>query len=191
MSEDSNIWEKFKNEDDYALSCIYHQNINFLFGCGKKFSTDEDFIFDIIQDLFYDLIRNRKNLGKTDNIRLYLMISFRRRIIQELEKKQKLAELNNDYRMEPEIVFSAEEVWIKNEEERKQADMVRGKMQELNPKQREALYYKYSLGFDYSQICEIMSITYDSARQLVSRAISSLKKSLVKNTLILTFILKK
>lgn len=191
MPEDRNIWEEFKNGEDSALSCIYHRNIDFLFGYGKKFSDDEDFILDTVQDLFYDLIRNRKNLGETDNIRLYLLKSLRRRLVQEIEKKQKLTKLNNDYQTEPAIVFSIEEKWIRDEEKLKQMELISQGMKELNSKQREALYYKYTCGFDYGQICEIMSVSYDSARQLVSRAVSSLKKYLSENNLILTFIFKK
>ncbi|MEL7588076.1 MAG: sigma-70 family RNA polymerase sigma factor [Prolixibacteraceae bacterium] len=191
MSEDSHIWEKFKNAEDSALSMIYSQHVDFLFGYGRKFSDDEDFIFDTIQDLFYYLITNRKNLGEVKNIKLYLLKSLQRRLILELEKKQKQTKRNNDYHTEPEIVFPAEENLIRDEEEQAQLELIRQGMQQLNSKQREALYYKYTCGFSYQQICEIMSVSYDTARQLVSRAVGSLKKTLGRDFLTLFFILKK
>lgn len=191
MSEDSHIWEKFKQAEDSALSLIYNQHVDFLFGYGKKFSDDDDFIFDTIQDLFYYLITNRKNLGDVRNIRLYLLKSLRRRLILELGKKQKQAKLNNDYLSEPEIVFPVEENLIKYEEEKLRMDLVRQGMKQLNSKQREALYYKYTCGFNYQQICEIMSVSNDTARQLVSRAVGSLRKYIGKDIVTLIFFLKK
>lgn len=176
MKEDKDIWEDFKNGEDYALSCIYHQNIDFLFNYGKKIIRDEDLILDIIQDLFYDLIKARKRLGKTDNIRLYLLKSFRRKLIREIEKNNKLTDLNKNPELQPQIVFSIEEDLIRTEEQTKKNSLILKGMQELSVKQREVLYYRFTCGFSYEQICEIMPVSNSLARQLVSRAITSLKK---------------
>lgn len=189
--EDKYIWEEFKNGEDYALSYIYLQNVDFLFFYGKKFTADEDFILDVIQDLFYDLIKSRKNLSSTDNIRLYLIKSFRRKLLYGIGNKRKLDKLNKDYNLEPDIVFSAEEELITDEDQSRRKMFVRKGMRKLNAKQREVFYYKFSCGFDYSQICEIMSISYDSARKLVSRGINSLKQYMSENNFVFMFIFRK
>lgn len=191
MKEDKYIWEEFKNEKEQALSYIYHQHIDFLFSYGKKFTKDKDFLMDVIQDLFYSLIKSRKNLGETDNIRLYLLKSFRRMLIREMDRSKKQADLQNQYRFEPEIVFSIEENLIGDEERSKALSFIQQGMKALNSKQREVLYYKYTCEFTYPEICEIMSVTPDSARQLVSRAIQSMKKYLSANDFFLMLIFKK
>ena len=190
MKEDKYIWDEFKNDTEHALSYIYHQNVDFLFFYGKKFTTEEDFILDTIQDLFYDLIKYRKNLGETDNIRLYLMKSFRRKLFRGIENKRKLVKLS-DLNLEPEIIFSVEEEFIADEEQSRKIKFIRQGLQELNAKQREVIFYKFTLGYDYNQICDIMSITYDSARQLVSRSINSLKHYLSENDFLLILILRR
>ena len=189
--EDKYIWEEFKNEKDQALSYIYHQNIDFLFTYGKKFTKDKDFLMDVIHDLFYSLIKSRKNLGETDNIRLYLLKSFRRMLIREMDRSKKQADLQNQYLSEPEIVFSIEEDLISDEEKSKAIRFIQQGMKALNSKQREVLFYKYTCDFNYAEICEMMSITPDSARQLVSRAIHSMKKYLSSNDFFLILIFKK
>lgn len=191
MKEDKYIWNEFKNDEDYSLSYIYHQNVDFLFCYGKKFTIEEDFILDMIQDLFFDLIKYRKTLGDTDNIRLYLMKSFRRKLIRGLENKRKLAKLDSDYSLEPEIVFSVEEELITDEEQSRRVKFVKLGLQELSAKQREAFYYRFTLGYDYNQICEIMSINYDSVRQLISRGINSLKQFMSKNNFFLILIYRR
>lgn len=191
MKEDKYIWEEFKNGEEYALSYIYHQNIDFLFFYGKKITKDEELILDIIQDLFYELIRSRKNLGKTDNIRLYLLKSLRRKLIREIKQKHKFEESYRGIEVQPNIVFSVEEDLISTEEKSHRQELVKQGMKELNLKQREVLYYKFTCGFDYKQISEVMAVTNDSARQLASRAIQSLKKYMTENGFILLSIIRR
>lgn len=64
MNEDKYIWEAFKNGEEYALSYIYNQNIDFLAFFGKRFTKDENLVIDCIQDLFYEIIQKKKILEK-------------------------------------------------------------------------------------------------------------------------------
>lgn len=191
MKDDKQIWKDFKNGEEYSLSYIYQQNIDFLFYYGKNFSKNEDFILDSIQDLFYDLIRTRKSLGETSHIRMYLAKSLRRKLIRELEKKKMEVELDSDRQVDPDIVFSVEEDLVREESRTKNHQLIQKGMQELSLKQREILYYRFNCGFDYEQICELMSISYDTARQLVSRAVLSLKEYLSEFDLLLLLFIRK
>ncbi|WP_346860853.1 sigma-70 family RNA polymerase sigma factor [uncultured Draconibacterium sp.] len=188
---DKIIWKEFIDEREDALSFIYHQNVDFLFFYGKKFTTNDHLILDVIQDLFFYLISKRQTLGETDNIRIYLLKAFRRRLFKQLKKRTKQQELEKDFSEDPQIVFSIEEKLISDEEaSEKELELKRG-MEKLNAKQREVLYYRFTCGFDYQQICEIMSISYDTARQLVSRSIQNLKKYLISRGFIFLFLLKR
>lgn len=191
MKEDKYIWEEFKNGEEHALSYIYYQNIDFLAFFGKRFTKDENLVIDSIQDLFFELIQKKKNLGETDNIRLYLLKSLRRKLVREIQKKQKHEAQISELEIFPNIVFSVEEALIEEEEKTQKTVILKKAMGELNDKQREILYYRFNCGFNYRQISEIMSITNDSARQLVSRAVSSLKNYLDDCSSILLLIFKK
>ena len=135
-----------------------NQNIDFLFFYGRRITKDEDFLLDTIQDLFYELIRSKKNLGKTDNIRLYLLKSFRRKLIRELQKKQKQSGSNEGIDILPDIVFSVEEDIILSEEKSKQIEIVRQGMKGLSQKQREVLYYKFVIVYLYLFGNKVMSL---------------------------------
>jgi DNA-directed RNA polymerase specialized sigma24 family protein len=113
------------------------------------------------------------------------MKSLRRKLLKGLESKRKITKLDKGYDSASQIVFSIEEEIIKGEDRSRRTKYLKQGLQELNAKQREILYYKFTLGYDYPQICEIMTITYDSARQSVSRAIYSLKQFVSKNNFIL------
>ena len=183
MNTDSLIWDKFRGGDISAIETLYFQNVQILYRYGRKFSPDEDLVKDAIHDLFIYLIQNRATLGPTDNINFYLMRSFRRMLLQNLKKSR------SGFRQDlpdslPEFIYSVEENLIKKESARQRDVKIRQCLAELNPRQREILYYRFECNFTYEQICEIMSIKYDSARKLVYRAIETLRQMFVeKHTL--------
>lgn len=184
MRDDLKIWEDFQKGKDAALSEIYHDHIDFLYNYGKKFTKDENMVLDAIHDVFFELIKKRSHLGVTSNIRLYLLTALRRKLLRILEQNRKLGLVDTEINEAvPEITFSIEEQIIEKEEAQQKAELLKKAIQELNNQQREILYYKYTCGFDYSEICEIMSVSYGTARQLVSRTIKQLKKSLPSGVL--------
>ena len=191
MNSDRNIWNDFRKGEKQALSHIYHQHVQMLFRYGKKFCHDDELIRDNIQELFFDLIRTRKNLGETDNISYYLMASFRRKLAKSMNRNSIVLLQSNEKEMEAEIVYSAEHDLIGKEELTHRERTVKNALAELSPKQREILYYRYTCGFEYDQICEIMSLQYDSARKQVSRALKALKKVLADSQMLLLLVIGK
>jgi RNA polymerase sigma factor (sigma-70 family) len=186
LEADSKIWDDFRKGEKYALSHIYYQHVEMLYRYGKKFSKDNDLVKDTIQDLFFDLIRTRENLGTTDNIRFYLMRSFRRKLALNLKKNQ-IPECDEKIELLPTIIYSIEEELIGRESLSKRDRLIHNCLQELNPRQREILYYRYTCNLEYNEICDLMSLKYDSARKLVHRAIESLKKMLGSSDILQLF----
>lgn len=178
-SNDTKLWDDFKKGEKYALSHIYHLYIDKLFRYGRKFCADDELVKDCIQDLFFDLIRTRANLGSTDHIYFYLIKSLRRRLFQSISGRLKLNFSEVDAESpEANIVYSIEEEFIHKEELSSKERVIRDVLAGLSPKQREILYYRYTCDFEYEQICEIMTMKYDSARKMVFRALKSLRDQL-------------
>lgn len=178
MTQDEKIWDDFRKGEKSALSYIYQQNVQLLYRYGKKFSLDDELIKDTIQDLFCDLIESRKHLGKTDNITFYLIASFRRKLARNNNKQLLFVERGSEKQMEAGVANSAEEEIIKEEVLTYRYNLVQKGLMELSPKQREILFYRFHCNMDYEQICEIMSLKYDSARKQVCRALKALKQCL-------------
>jgi len=179
ITNDSKLWEDFKKGNKYALTHIYYQYADSLFRYGKKFSTDNDLVKDAIQDLFFDLIRTRDKLGVTDHIYFYLIKALRRRILISMGRTKNRMLTNEENEIYPvNIVYSIEDEWIQKEELTKKEEILRKGLAELSPKQREIIYYRFTCDFEYEQICEIMSMKYDSARKMVFRALKTLREHL-------------
>ena len=70
---------------------------------------------DVLQDLFTELIRNRRNLGNTDNVLFYLIRSFKNNLLRKI-KREKIYSHNeeiDDYQFN--VIFSIENEIILNE----------------------------------------------------------------------------
>lgn len=173
---DKDLWESFKRGDPDALSCIYEQHVQLLFRYGKKFTSDKELVKDTIQDLFFDLIRTRKNLGSTDSIKFYLIASFRRKLAISVKKRPLQVDVDVEENSNAGLFCLPEQELREEMELSPREKMVEEGLKTLTPKQREILYYRYTCNFDYEQICEITSLKYDSARKQNFRALQSLKK---------------
>lgn len=187
MIADKKIWDDFRKGENYALSHIYYQHVQLLFRYGKKFSNEDELIKDTIQDLFFDLIRTRNQLGETDNIRFYLLRSFRRKLAKSMQRQNQNIE-KQEKEVETRIVYSAEQELIDKEDLTRRERMVQSGLSKLSARQREILFYRFTCEFEYEQICEIMELKYDSARKQVFRALKALKETLDDSDIFVFFL---
>ena len=130
---------------------------------------------DTIQDLFFDLIRSRKNLGNTDSIKYYLIASFRRKLIVTLKKRPQHVDMDIENKADAGFFNLPEQELSEEKELSPREKLVREGLKTLTSKQREILFYRFSCNFGYEQICEITSLKYDSARKQNFRALKALK----------------
>lgn len=186
MKSERDLWEGFKKGEKGALIKIYDLYIDPLCRYGKKFSANDELIKDTVQDLFLDLIRTRSNLGKTDQIYFYLLKAFRRRLFQSLSESRNLNLSEGEFEtLEAHIIYSVEDEWVQKEHLSKKEQMIRLGLEKLSPKQREIIYYRFTCDFEYEQICELMSIKYDSARKMIFRAMQTLREHITETSITL------
>jgi RNA polymerase sigma factor (sigma-70 family) len=191
LKKDRDIWDRFKKGDDEALSLIYSENSKMLYLYGLKLTTNHTVIEDSIQDLFVDMVRNRRKLGDTDNIRFYLIKSFKRRLVRLLQKEKRYDLRNNNEDFVFDIVYSIEYDIINSEKANLRLQSLHKALNELSPRQKEAIYLKFTEEIEYEDIAEIMGMTIESCRNLIFRAIKSLKDSFQTTTSIILFFFKK
>ena len=178
---DMEIWLSFKKGDNRAVSFIYREYFSVLYRYGLKFSVDTFWVEDTIQDLFADLIKNRETLGDTDNILFYLLKSFRRKLLRKMKKENRYdltGEMTDDYPFE--VVWSVEHELIAGEESDLRSSFLLKALEELTPRQKEAVYLRFTKELDYTVVSEIMNISVEACRNLISKAISNIRKQINK-----------
>ncbi len=178
--DEGKLWRDFKQGKESAFAIIFRTYYESMFNYGKKFHKDSEFIEDCIQELFLEIWKNRANLADIDNIKPYLLTSLRRKIIKQLDKNLKIRKLfanNNEKEYKFEIVFSYEAELINAQSDQEKIQQLQKKMNKLPPRQKEILYLLFYQEMSYEEISQIMGINYQSARNLVHRAITTLREN--------------
>lgn len=170
------LWSRFLKGDNQVLSLIYLHHANALFDYGCRFTTDQDLVKDCIQEVFCTLIRTRKNLSETDNVRLYLLKSMKRRIIRDIKHAGNKPWSLDDQDYSFDLRFSENLDDQLNELDEEKRQLVAEAMQSLTDRQKEAIYLRFNRGLEYEEISFLLNLNYQSSRALIHRAIEKLRE---------------
>lgn len=174
--EDRLLWKEFLNGSQHALSRIYLNNVNDLFAFGCRFTVDKSLVKDSIQDIFVTLIQTGGRLPEIKSIKGYLFQSLKRKIIRESVRNHKLSEIveRGDYRFEIEFEHADSQDY-ENDRHLVKDQAVRDAIQSLTNRQKEAIYLRFYFGLSHKEIADILYLSEQSSRALISRAIHKIR----------------
>lgn len=181
--ETNDLWRRFKSGDDDALSKLYDNYVHKLFSYGLKIHGDEFLVKDCIQEVFIQLIAKRKKLALSDATHVYLFKSLRNKLLEELRSKNRRIDLVKSISFgDAKHEMSAEQSIIYSEEEQIRSKIMETALNTLSDYQKEAIFLKYSQGFEYEKIAELLEIDIASARTLIYRSLKKVKESINNKT---------
>ena len=188
-SHEQNL-QKVRIESEKTFEILYTQYAKMLYQYGLKFTSKNDLIEDCIQELFIKILSQRKISYSTEGIKYYLMKSFRNNLIRSINQEKRYSfEEKDDYFFE--ISFSIEHQLIESELEQKKAKLLTKALKKLSVRQKEAIYLRYTNELEYEEIAEIMKMSIEGSRNLIYRAIKSLRRELNSNSIVLLLIFGK
>jgi RNA polymerase sigma factor (sigma-70 family) len=79
----------------------------------------------------------------------------------------------------------AEQLMIDSEEEKNIKKILSSSIAKLPNRQKEIIYLKYTEGFNYDEIAELLNIDKASARTLLYRSLKTIKEQLANKVLLL------
>ena len=157
-----------------AFSQLYNLHINVLFNYGLKLTIDKELLKDCIHDIFVKLYTKKDELGTIDNLRSYLFISLKNKLCDELRRRMYMSDTAVE-----EVSISTptdvEDDYMEEEQRKNEFSLVRRLLDQLSPRQREALTLYYIEEKKYEDICEIMNMNYQSVRILMHRGLTKLR----------------
>ena len=174
--KDKDVWSLFRKGEPGAFSFIYSTYSPALYRYGLKITTHKALVEDALQDIFTELFKNRKKLGPTDNILFYLLKSYKRKLLRriEAESRYSMQEDQDEYRFE--VTWSVEHDLILEEITQRKRELLKEALEKLSPRQREAIYLRFSKELDYASVAGIMNISVEACRNLISKAIRMMKQ---------------
>ncbi|MCE7057863.1 sigma-70 family RNA polymerase sigma factor [Algoriphagus sp. AGSA1] len=180
---DSTIWIEFLQGSEQALATLFELYAHKLFNYGKQFTTDAGIINDAVQDVFYQLIKNKAKLGAAHSVKYYLFSCFRRRLLRLLKQHKKLV-FDGDFGESGnfQLTVSPDYHGINTSLTLDQKQILENACNKLPVRQREILALYFFEGLTYVEIAEVMEFSQvKSARKLLYRALSSLGVLLEKH----------
>lgn len=175
-SKEKTIWQRFLSGEVAAYEELIATNFRSLFHYGTKFSKDNEFVKDSIQDLFLILWEKRENLSSDIAVKPYMMATLRRLMHRSTGNKNRITESYQEETGEYfDVEFSVEEEYIEQESTRRITRNLRMLLDKLPKRQKEVIYLKFFQELERDQISEIMDISPQTVSNLLQIAIKHLK----------------
>jgi RNA polymerase sigma factor (sigma-70 family) len=182
------LWSKFKQGNEEAFSALYKRYIVDLFNYGEIITSDHELIEDSIHDLFVDLWNKRDAIAQASSVRFYLYKGLKRKIVKNLKKKRKIPLKDSFKDHDFEIVLSHDFGLIAREISDLQKQSLLKAMNQLTPRQKEAIVLRFYDGLDFIEIAELLEISKKSTYTLIYRALSVIRGNMKNILLWLIFI---
>lgn len=180
-NELTETWDRFISGDDKAFVRLYKAHTQFLYAYGMRFTSDSELVKDCIHDLFLKLYRDRKTIVRPQNIKVYLLVAFKNRLYNALNRSSRFQGLHSDEQSFS-FIHSVEEEFLENEAGRMERERVESVLSVLSPRQREIIYYRYIQELTLQEICLLMELNYQSVQNLIQKALAKARSHLnVKN----------
>lgn len=174
---DAELWSKVLNGDMTALSLLYKSNYNLLFNWGMKFVADEEFVKDCIQDVFVKICSSRR-LSSTPYVRSYLLISLRNMIFDRFASAHDDVSITGGMFEIDDNDSGIEMLFKDDDDSRMLTRRLIKAYNSLTYNQRMSIYLRFVRGLSYKEIAVVMEMNPQSAMNLVSRALKSLRSEM-------------
>ena len=189
-TEDVELWFFLKMGSAQAFTRLYNLYFEDLCRYGNRITNDKELIEDCLQDLFVEIWKGRGNLPTVHTVRYYLYKRLKRKIIKKLVDRRKLPMVNNmleEYNFT--IVFSKESELISQHFCEDQQGELLNALNSLTRRQKEAITLRLYDGLTNQEVAGLLSMDTKSVRNLIYRAMLTLRKEMLKFALLLCAVL--
>lgn len=174
--QDSELWALFREGNRSAFSVLFLRYYNPLYNYGFKFYKREEDVKDGIQKLFFRLWKDREKLDQAHYVYAYLLHSLRRILLRKKNKLEALHDRNDQYaQMKSYNSGNIEQKIIKKEIRHEQQILFRRAFDSLTDRQKEALILRLDHGLKNKEIAQVMNLTHQRVRNLISQGTKRLK----------------
>jgi RNA polymerase sigma factor (sigma-70 family) len=173
---DIELWYAFKKGDRDAFGELFRRHYSLLYQYGIKLCTDATVVEDCIQELFIELWQNKSD-PRVQSVKAYMLTAIKYKIFKIYRNSPETKTFETapgDMNFE----IGQENFIIAREEDRQKTQRIITAFRQLPPRQKEMIYLKIYQNLSYDEICEVMGINYQVARNLFSQSLKSLRKVL-------------
>lgn len=168
-----------QNKDMKSFNELYDLHVDLLYNYGSKLTTDTELLKDCIQDIFVKMYHKLDELQQIQNVKSYLLISLKNKLCDESRRRVHVSDLDVT-ELHLTSGKSVEHDYITEEVSSHSKNRIAKLLNNLSPRQRVAIELYYIQEKDYDDICEILELNYQSARNLIHRGVAKLRNIAVQ-----------
>jgi RNA polymerase sigma factor (sigma-70 family) len=174
--DDSKLWNSLKEGNENAFSILFKRHYSHLVRYGNSFLPFPEKVQDCVQDVFTDIWIYRDKLSDKVVVKAYLLACVRKRITRSQERDRIFRLSSSIDTVEFLFDFSIEHDLISDETTATKVSHLNHLINDLPSRQKEALYLRYTQELTVDQIADTLDNNYQSANNLLHRALLSLRK---------------
>lgn len=176
------------------IASTYDEYLDSLYSYALHLGFDDQTAMDAIHDVFFKLCIHHSSLSEITNLKFYLFRALRNRLIDIERGKKAYTDISHMEDNISEILpfqlnVNIEEELIMKEDSEEIRRIVENVLNRLTDRQREIIYLRFFQEYSYEEIADIMKISVESSRNLISKSLSRLKGSDLSLYFLLMFIL--
>jgi len=174
--EDSRLWKSLKEGNENAFSVLFKRHYSHLVRYGNSFLPFPEKVQDCVQDVFTDIWVYKEKLSDKVVVKAYLLACVRKRIIRSQERDRIFRFSSSIDTVGFLFDFSIEHNLISDETTASKVSHLNHLINNLPSRQKEALYLRFTQELTVDQIADTLDINYQSANNLLHRALLCLRK---------------
>ncbi len=167
------IQKKFQDNDPSALELVYEHFGKRLYGYLISMVKSPSDAEEILNELFITVVRKREQIGKAENIRVYLFAIARNLAYEMFRKRTSQKETLSGYAQYLEISEDGGSKWDPEE-----LDAVRKAVDGLPDEQREVVVLKIFERMTFEEISQLMRISQNTVASRYRYALEKLKEQM-------------
>lgn len=174
--DDTLLWVQLKMGDEKAFSLLFKKYYSNLVQYGNTLSSNSEKVQDSVQDVFTDIWVYRQSLQDAVVVKAYLLSCVRNRIAR-LHERDRIFKKSTSMDAVPFLFdYSVEHQLILDEGLATKVNFLNKLLNDLPERQKEALYLRYHQELSVEQVAQILEVNYQSANNLLHRALLHLRK---------------
>lgn len=168
------IDRQYAEETDVYVM-LYNSYADALYAYGMGFGFDNETVKDVIHDIFLDIMTRQVDLGRIVNIKAYLFRIVHNRLVDLHRSRVDKCDLSD---REPglRVSLTSLDAMIESEHVLRIRQTIDSLLNQLSPKQREALLLRFVYEMEYDDIAVILDATPHAVRKFVSKGLGKLRK---------------
>lgn len=175
------------------IDSLYNEYIDDLYMYAQNLGFNKQFSMDAIHDVFCKLYVDTDIVANISNTKFYLFRSLKNRLIDIYRSQREFVDYENNSKADsmPFILkVTIEDKLIEDEDRLKLKERVDKILAVLTDRQREIIYLRFMMDYDYEEISQLMDISVPACHNLMSKTIKKLKKENLSLFLLLLTLLK-